>query len=156
MPNPPDLIALFDSLRTPDALAGHGSRFSAHVIPGYEPHRLGKDESGAPSLLISVSEQVPQAQPAPIVLQNLAVQHNVDCRIARPDGGIEDDRFTVVRCTNGDYMLNNYFLRVASTVIAALGPASTQRDVARIISRLVELFRVLARVTPKIGTRLMG
>lgn len=143
MPNMPDLVALFDSLRMPDNTVGQGTRFSAHPIPSYEPHRLGKDELGAPSLLISVAERASQSQPAPIVLQHLTVQHDVDCRISRRDGSAEEDRFTVICCTNGDYVLNSYFLRVASAVVTALGVTPTQHDVARVIGKLVELFRVM-------------
>ncbi len=117
--------------------------FSAHAIPGFENHRLGKDTNGAPSLLISVREVSTRTRPSPIVLENLTVQHDVDCRIKRGDGPLEEGSFTVLRCTSQDAALHVHFLRIASPLVMLVGINPTRIEVSRIIDSLVELFRAI-------------
>lgn len=143
-----NLVSSFEALRPPSAGAGTASRFSAVPIPGYEQHRLAKDPQGAPSLLVAVAEGMGYAWPAPIVLEHLTVQHDVECRVMRPDGSAEEGRFTVVHCTGSDRALHSYFLRVAAAIVALLGNAPSHADVSRAIERLVELFRSMA-ATPR-------
>lgn len=140
-----DLLSSFEALPTPaGAGAATGARFSAAPIEGYELHRLGKDAEGAPSLLIAVSDAHRVGWPAPIVLEHLAVQHDVECRISHADGALEEGRFTVVRCTGGDRALHGYFLRAAAAIVALLEEAPTQGDVRAAIDQLVELFRAIS------------
>src|SRR5216683_1632365 len=105
-----DLVALFNSFQSPDITTGHNARFSAQPIPGYERNRLAKDVNDAPSLLISVTDTGSE-RPVPIKLEHLTVQYDVECRIFRSDGNIEEGRFTVVSCTGNDKALHTYFLR---------------------------------------------
>ncbi len=59
-----NLIDLFNTLQPPARAGGDGLRFTAQPIPGYESHRLGKDEHGAPSLLLAVSKNATIPRPA--------------------------------------------------------------------------------------------
>lgn len=138
-----DLLTLFDSLQRPETSSGENARFAALPIPGYERHRLGKDEQETPLLLISVVDPSENHRPIPIKLEHLTVQYDMDCRISRPDGGIEEGSFTIVRCTGIDNALHDYFLRVIGAVVISLGSAPSRRDVASIIDKLVELFRAM-------------
>ena len=143
-----DLIEFFqsfDSITT----TNDEDRFTASPIPDYEPHRLGKDALGRPLLLISIFNVRSQSQYTPVVLEHLRVQYNLNCRISRPDGTFEKGIFTVVRCTGEDVTLQDYFLKVMSTVVISLGDQPTQSDVAHAMNQLIELFRAMAKVPRK-------
>lgn len=138
-----NLLDVFRDLVSPEPESS-ALRFTALPIPGYTQHRLGKDAAGAPALLVSVGEAPGHGWSAPIVLEHLTVQHDVECRVARPEGPIEEGRFTVVCCRGADATLHAYFLQVAAAVVALLGPAPSPPDVTAAIDRLVELFRAMA------------
>ena len=138
-----DLVALFNSFQPPDATAGQTARFSAQPIPGYERHRLAKDTQDIPSLLISVTDVSGGERPVPIKLEHLTVQYDVDCRISRSDGNIEEGRFTVVRCTGIDKALHTYFLRSIGGIVISLGATPSRLDVAHAIKNLTILFRAM-------------
>ena len=115
-----ELFQSFDSITT----TNDEDRFTASPIPDYQPHRLGKDALGRPLLLISIFNARSQSQYTPVVLEHLRVQYNLNCRISRPDGTFEERIFTVVRCTGEDVTLQDYFLRVMSTVVISLGDST--------------------------------
>lgn len=142
-----DLSALFDTLPQPFSSSSDGARFSAAPIQGYDMHRLAKDEQGAPVLLLSTSSQPGKARPAPLVLENLAVQHDVDCRITQAGGSLEVEEgcFTVIRCTGGDKLLHRHFLRIAGSLISSLPITPSRLDITRAVDSLSELFRAMAR-----------
>lgn len=144
-----DLSRAFEALVPPATAPASGIRFSAVPIESYERHRLGKDAHGAPSLLLSVVDPPNPAWATPIVLEHLAVQRDVECRVSRPDGTIEEGRFTVVRCTDSDPVLHSFFLRVAAPLVALLGADPAYGEVSRAIDRLVELFRAMARASER-------
>jgi Putative PD-(D/E)XK family member, (DUF4420) len=137
-----NLVDVFRELVTP-ASADSGLRFIALPVPGYEQHRLGKDAAGAPALLVAAGGIPRYGWPAPVVLEHLTVQHDVECRVSRPGGPVEDGHFTVIRCRTPDPTLHAYFLQVAAAVVALLGAAPSQADVTGAIDRLVELFRAM-------------
>ncbi len=139
-----DLVTLFNSFQSPDVTIGQAARFSAQPIPGYERNRLAKDENNAPSLLISATHSTTGEKPAPIKLEHLTVQYNVNCRISRSDGSIEEGLFTVACCTGNDEALHIYFLRVVEAIVVSLGTTPSQLDVAHAIKNLTALFRAMA------------
>ena len=143
-----NLINLFDAIELISPV-GDESSFSAIPIPGYEPHRLGKDALGRPLLLISIFDIENQRQPNPTVLENLTVLYNQYCRVSRSDNTIEKKRFTVVRCIGEDPTLQTYFLRVVSAIILSLSNQPTQSDVAHAMNQLIELFRAMTKTSRK-------
>ena len=143
-----NLIELFQSIE-PIVTTDNESQFLAILIPGYEPHRLGKDAQGRPLLLISTLNARRQNHPSPIVLEHLSVQYNLNCRVSRSDSTFEEGLFTVVHCTGEDTTLQNYFLKVASTVVVSLGDQPTQSDVAHAMNQLIELFRAMTKAPQK-------
>src|SRR5262245_41041799 len=104
-----DLVQLFDALPPPtgDSPAG---RFSAQPISGLPACSVGKDTSGYPVLLVETDATGQRALVAPIVLQNLSVLHNVDCRLQEQGGSINTRRLSVIRCCGEDRVLHEYFL----------------------------------------------
>ena len=145
MLNLSELFQSFDSITT----TNDDDRFAALPIPNYKPHRLGKDALGKPLLLISILNVRSQNQRTPIVLEHLRVQYNLNCRVSRPDGTFEEGVFTVVHCTGEDVTLQNYFLKVMSTIVVSLGDRPTQSDVAHAINQLIELFRAMTKMPRK-------
>ncbi len=139
-----DLVALFNSFQPPDATLDQAARFTARSIPGYERHRLAKDVHDIPSLLISVTDAPGRERPIPIKLEHLTVQYDVDCRISRSGGNVEEGRFTVVRCTGIDKALHTYFLRIIGAIVISLGTAPSRQDVAHAINNLIVLFRTMS------------
>lgn len=136
-----DLVQVFQSLVMPMP-AATGQELAAVPIPGAERHRLAKDASGSPCVLIRQREQT--SRPAPIRLENLLVSFDVPCRVRHPGGNREEATFTIVRCSNRNPALFPHFLKIASPMIAALGAAPTATAVRRAIYGLVELFQSLS------------
>lgn len=136
-----DLANLFDALKIPEASIGNGQCFVACPIPTREHHRLAKDAEGNPAILLSVASRRERERPSPVILEHVTVQHDVECRIGRPDGATETGRFTAILCTGADRQLRTYFLRAASTLLSWLSATPSAREVDRAIGSLIELFR---------------
>jgi len=136
-----DLLAQFRQLTRPPTGAEPGARFAGSPIPGYETHRIAVDAEGFPALLVSVLPG--DVREPPIVLDHVVMQQGIECRVSEPDGSVQVGRFTLIRCTGGDPLLVDYFLRIGSSVIPLLGSTPTASDVSGVISRLVELFRAV-------------
>ena len=81
------------------------------------------------------------AAAAPIILQNLSVLHNVDCRMQDSDGGSSIHRLSVIRCRGDDPLLHEYFLRALTPVLASLPARPAREQVVGAIATLIELFR---------------
>jgi len=144
-----DLVALFNSFQPPVAMTEQVARFSAQPIPGYECHRLAKDAQNTPSLLIFIANTETSERPVPIKLEHLTVQYDVECRISRSGGNIEEGRFTVVRCIGSDKALHTYFLHSIGAIIVSLGITPSRYDVARAIKNLTTLFRAITEKSRK-------
>ena len=134
-----ELFRFFDST----TITNDDDRFAALPIPGYTTHRLSKDALGRPLLLLSTFKVRSQNQQTPVTLENLTVQYNLNCRVSRPDGTSEEGIFTVVHCTGEDLTLQDYFLKVMSTIVIFLGEQPTQSDIVHSINQLIELFRAI-------------
>jgi hypothetical protein len=100
-------------------------------------------------LLLSVADTRAGSKRSPIVLKHLTVQHAVDCRIIRPDGAIEQGRFTAIHCNGKDRALVSYFLRVISSLLASVLISPSSAEVSEAIDKLVELFRAMTELPRK-------
>lgn len=145
----PTLKELFDSLIAPPVSQSGSAQFSAHPVPGYEAHRIGKGYEGGACLLLRVADARGVAVPAPMVLSHLAVQHDVQCRLSRGDAPVEEAAFTLVRCLARDEPLVTRFLDVIETVVRVVGKRPTVEQVQRAVDQLAELFRSLDRPARK-------
>lgn len=144
-----DLDALFETLEQPIQSTSSNERFSAHIIPGFENHRLAKDQDGSPVLLIGTSNIPGVRFFTPIRLEHLHITHSVECNITNQDGEQESTEFSVIRCVGDDKALRKYFLRIIEGILLILGSTPSQEDVSRAIGNLVELFRVMAEPSRK-------
>ena len=138
-----NLIDLYKKLKLSKIdSTGNQIVFSACQIPDYPRHRLAKDKNNFPSLLIATEDSNALNRPSPIKLEHLEVLYDVDCRISH-NGSLEEGRFTVICCTEQDQSIQEYFLRIGGAVITALGKNPAPKQVAKAVSNLVELFRVM-------------
>src|SRR5258708_1961836 len=136
-----DLLQLFQSLVLPLASAS-GHELSAIPIPGADSHRLAKDASGSPCLL--VRQPALRESSSPIRLENLLISFDVPCSVVHQGRDVERDTFTIIKCSTSRPSLFPHFLRILSPMIAALGPTPTRAAVRRAVSGLVELFQALS------------
>jgi hypothetical protein len=141
-----DLCELFETLVLP-LERPEGRSLSAAGIPGAGGHRLAKDSSGSPCLLLR--QPAPDAPATPIRLQNLLVSYGVPCVISHPDGQREEGDFTIIKCSSADPSLFPHFLRILSPIITTLGVTPTPAAVRRAISGLVDLFQALTTPAKK-------
>lgn len=139
-----DLIALFNELMQSSTTVTGSAIFSALPIPGFQQHRIARDVAGAPTILLSVSENRADRRPLSIALEHLSVQYDIECRISRPQGGIETGQFTIIRCVEADESLQSYFLRVLAALIESIGSSPSRSDVSQAINKLLELFQALS------------
>ncbi|MEI6045136.1 MAG: PD-(D/E)XK motif protein [Chloroflexota bacterium] len=141
-----DLISLFSNLSPPAGTSGSSPTFAATPIPGYEQHRLAKDEQGNPTLLLAVSNSSrSRSRSIPLSLEHLMVYHNQSCQITNPNGTAEIGQFTVITCKGSSQLLHTYFLNVISPIIEILGTSFSQNDIDQAIENLIELFSALIR-----------
>ncbi len=116
-------------------------QFSAIPIPEFDNHRIAKDKSDNPTLLISVSNQQGRTIAANLKLLNVSVLFDIKCNIQQ-SGNLIERNFTAVCFVGKDNSLKKYFLRLCSTLIEDLGNTPTQEGVRKEIIRFVELFRL--------------
>jgi hypothetical protein len=142
-----DLAALFDKLPPPSA-GGGPERFAAVPIPGCDHHRIGKDVAGLPCFLIAAVDHA-ALTPAPIKLENISVDYDLDCRVSQPGHGADEARLTVVRCRTSEAPLHSLFLRIIGPLTLALGSEPSRAEVARAIASVVDLFQALREPSQK-------
>lgn len=139
----PTLVEAFDALPVP-AGSADATIFSARPAAGAETHRVAKQVNGAPALLISVGAAPSTPRPASVELENIQIQHDLECVVSQPDGGQERGRFSVILCKGEGRELHAYFLRVSGPLLQVLGSSPTRAQVSRAIDQLVELFSAMS------------
>jgi hypothetical protein len=138
----PDLVQLFDALSAPSANMGLG-RFCAQLIRGYPACAIGKDTSGNPVLLIQADNALPGTA-APLILERLCVIHLVNCRIQTEDQGDQQRTLSIIRCTDPDRAVHEYFLRCLHPIVASLPQSPSRDQISAAVQKLVDLFRRMA------------
>jgi len=137
------LVEAFDALPVPTGRPDM-TIFSARPAAGAETHRVAKQVNGAPALLISVGAAASTPRPASVELENIQIQHDLECVVSQPDGGQERGRFSVILCKGEGRELHAYFLRVSGPLLQVLGASPTRAQVSRAIDQLVELFSAMS------------
>lgn len=143
---PAELVSLFAELEASAAIERDADVLIALPMPGYVLHRLARDVDGQPCLLIAVdADEAPERLPYGVRLEHLSVEHDIACRLVAPNGHVDRRSFTVIRCLMGDTALREYFLRIASVFVPAVGVHPTRRNISLSLGQFVELFRALAQ-----------
>jgi Putative PD-(D/E)XK family member, (DUF4420) len=139
---PLKLHELFRGLEKPPRETDGSLQVSTTRVTG-STHRIGKDADGSPVILLGVeSDSAPR--PPDIRLENLAVLHDVSCRIWSTEARFTAGKFTVVRCNSSVEDVRQYFLHVMDPFLAMLGRKPTPRLVSQMVDHLVEVFRALS------------
>ena len=134
-----NLIKIFEALPIPEP-SNDSANFSATQLEGTS-HRIAKDSSGSPVLLLQNNSNQRGAR---IHLEHLDIQHSVRCRVTS-DKNTEEDTYTVVRCIDADSDLVRYFLHTIDPILKTLGPTPAFTDISQAITHLTELFRALTQ-----------
>lgn len=135
----PDLLRLFDSLPPSNADPGR-IRFVARAVPGMAACTVGKDAGGLPVVIVETESSVARGPASPLVLDKVSVLHDVNCRLQLPAAGVDIKRASIIRCTDPDRLLHEYFLRAVTPVLMTLPPEPTRQQVAAGVDTLVMLF----------------
>jgi len=134
------LIEEFEKLPIPSTTSKHS--YSAVSIKGFENHRLAKDAQENPCLLISVSQTDGVFKVINQKLYNLLVTHNLACEILVGEK-IEKQHFSVISYSGNDDELKSYFLNACEILMNSLGKSPDNEKIKRVVSKFIELFRVL-------------
>jgi len=136
------LPKLFAALEAPKPDAADGMSLSACPIPGVHGHRVAKDVQGEPLVLVSTAG-AHERLPAPVRLENIAIDHGVHCKIWQGEKLVEEGIFTVLKCLSRDASLRDHFLSVGGPFLLCLGDRPSPSQVAAFLDTLVQLFRAL-------------
>lgn len=136
-----DLQDLFHTLAQPVAGAA-STRFAVTPITDDLRHLIGKDQGGFPAILIDAAHDG-GATLLRVELENLSVQPDLRCEVVFPDGQHRIGSYTLIRCS-GDEELQGVFLRLVGAFLQQLSPTSERAELARVVLKLVDLFRALA------------
>jgi hypothetical protein len=139
---------MFDTLPALAPDAGN-ARFVARQIPTIPTCAVGKDANDLPAILIETTGGESRRSATPLVLENLSIVHDIDCRVQLPDAAVEAKRLSVIRCSDSDRLLHEFFLRATLPVLLALPARPTRQQVNAGISTLVALFSQLSQVPRK-------
>lgn len=140
-----DLVSAFLGVpELPARDARTADAFAVVPIPEFPAHRLGRDATGAPCVLLAVRASPGEAVALSVTLAHLSVRHDVQCRLTS-GSKTEEHRMTVVRLLGGERELREPFLRVLGPIVAQLGDTPDANSVTRALHHLVDLFRALDR-----------
>ena len=137
-----ETIAIFTGLPIP--LSQDTSPvFSAVPFDQGNPHRLAKDHSGAPCLLLATVHSAPSVRP-PLALQNISVVFDLLCKIHLHGTTGVRATFTVIKCVSPDATIQGHFLSFVPLISTALRAITDRTRIQSIVDDMVELFRVLS------------
>jgi len=131
------LAALFQSLEPLSSDAEGTAAFFGCPI-GRLPHHLAKDSQGRPVVLLAVGDV--KERPPTTSLQNLRVEHDVQCRISRMNGADVVGAFSLVHCLSQDAAVQEYYLQTMESILGLLPQLPSARQVSDAIDRLAVLF----------------
>lgn len=149
----PELAALFESLAAPIATSSTVGSFSGTQIADSQ-HHLAKDGRGRPVVLLTALET--DTRPASLQLENLQVDHGLQCRIGQASGDIIESRFSVAQCRTDDAVLQRCFLDLFDAILSAIPAEPSQRDIAETLQRMASLFLAIERPPRRAAQGLWG
>ncbi len=138
------LIELFDSLVLPVEESKDNITFSSVVIPPSSDLHVGKDYQGRPIIILGSMNRESQSSTV-IELENLRVEHDVQCRISISAGPPIEDRFSLVHCLSQERSLHEYFLQTMLMIVESIPNGSTTTELSEAINKLAQLFHSLVK-----------
>jgi hypothetical protein len=134
-----NLIELYDMLSIPE---NNTKVFNAIPIPEYPEFRIAINFEGNAVLLLSVTKRIKDISLKNFRLKYLQLEHNIECKISE-NGTSRLQTFTVITFRSVERNLQEYFLRIAETLVKAIGINPTQQQVVDSLKRFIEVFKVL-------------
>jgi hypothetical protein len=134
-----NLIELYDTLSIPE---NDTKVFNAIAIPEYPEFRIAIDFEGNAVLLLSVTKRIKDISLKNFRLKYLQFEQNVECKIS-DNGSIRLQTFTLITFKSLDRNLQEYFLRIAETLIKTIGANPTQQQLIDSLKRFIEVFKNL-------------
>lgn len=142
-----NLIDLFDTISPIGGSSGE-KKFNAITIPEYPNFRIAVDNESNPVLLIVNGTSRNSFGLKNFKLKYLQLEHDIVCKILEDDKDVLQT-FTVITFTCSDRNLQEYFLRIAETLIKALGAKPTPQQFIDSINGLVKIFQTLSETPSK-------
>lgn len=134
-----NLIELYDTLSIPE---NDNKIFNAIAIPDYPEFRIAIDIDGNAVILLSVTKKIIDKSLKNFRLKYLQLEQNIECKILE-NGTSRLQTFTVITFKSSDRNLQEYFLRIAETLIKTIGINPTQQQVVDSLKKFVEVFKAL-------------
>lgn len=134
-----NLIELFNTLLIPE---NDRQVFNAIAIPEFPEFRIAINFEGNAILLLSVTNRIKNISLKNFRLQYLQIEHNIECKISENEIS-RLQTFTVITFRSIDRNLREYFLRIAETLIKAIGINPTQKKIIDSLKKFIEVFKVL-------------
>ena len=139
-----EFMPLFDSLQTPTGGIDAPETFSGVQIPHLPSWHLCKDRHGRPALLVAISIEGSGLNiPPSITLENLRVEHNLRCRIAKNQEGTITSHFSIVQCLANERALHEYFLLTMGAIVRALPLSLSLDQLSEAVDAMADLFHAL-------------
>jgi hypothetical protein len=135
-----DLKDIYNKLPLPKK--NNENFYSAKVIKGYENHRIGKNYSDNPSLLILISEQNQDLFIANQNLFNIKVSHNLKCEI-ESEKKVSYKNFSVVSYIGQNNDIKDVFFYTCQILIKTLGQNPSNKKIKYTVGKFIELFKVI-------------
>ncbi|MEQ9617261.1 MAG: PD-(D/E)XK motif protein [Phycisphaerales bacterium] len=145
-----DLIALFMELGTPVPSASGEEAYSVTPIPGRMRWHIGRNRAGLPAVLVATESERRHGRPLAVGLENLRIEHNVQCRLIRPDSEASVSRYSVLQCLAADDDVQFCFLRTIAGALAGFEDQVEAGALTSLVDRLVTLFRLVRQ--PRVQT----
>jgi len=140
-----NLIELYDTLTLPSE---QDRCFNATPIPGYTDFRIAVNSEGNPVILLPVSFSKKSMSIKNFRLRYLQLEQNIECKILDNDK-MASQNFTVITFTSLDKNLQEYFLRIAETLVKTLNQDGAQTQITESLNAFVEVFRSLVDTPTK-------
>lgn len=134
-----NLIELYNTLSIPET---DTKVFNAIAIPEYPEFRIAVNFEGNAVLLLSVTKRLKDLNLKNFRLKYLQLEQNIECKISE-NGASRLQTFAVITFKSVDRNLQEYFLRIAETLIKAIGTNPTQLQVIDSLKRFIEVFKIL-------------
>jgi hypothetical protein len=145
------LNALFLALPKPVDGGADGESFATVAFPASPTHLIGKGADGRIAILLALDSELPLGPIPSVRLENLEVIHAARCQIARSDGSCVPGTFSVVRCLADDPAIAELFIDVMASVTQQFVEPPPADTAARVMDRVIRLFRNLARPSPRVA-----
>ncbi|MEE4001843.1 PD-(D/E)XK motif protein [Tenacibaculum sp. FZY0031] len=140
-----DLKEIYEKLPLPKNQSSNS--YSAKAIKGYENHRIAKNFTDNPSLLILISEQNQNFFIANQNLFNIKVSHNLKCEIESGEK-VTHNNFSVVSYIGQNNDVKELFLSTCQILIKSLGQSPSNKQIKNTVGKFIELFKAV-KETPR-------